>query len=143
MKKNNKQNRGNPAKVAVDGLVHTDEHNSDTGLVHIGVHNTLHINVDGLVHIGVHNTVHINVYDLVHIGVRNTLHINVYDLVHIGVRNTVHINDFAAQGAQQHFSVGVKTVGSNKKHNMGKCRETILNQRQSLVELTWSSNQMC
>ena len=83
MKKNNKQNRGNPAKVAVDGLVHTDEHNSDTGLVHIGVHNTLHINV--------------------------------YDLVHIGVRNTVHINDFAAQGAQQHFSVGVKTVGSNKK----------------------------
>ena len=83
MKKNNKQNRGNPAKVAVDGLVHTDEHNSDTGLVHIGVHNTLHINVDGL--------------------------------VHIGVRNTVHINDFAAQGAQQHFSVGVKTVGSNKK----------------------------
>ena len=60
MKKNNKQNRGNPAKVAVDGLVHTDEHNSDTGLVHIGVHNTLHINVDGLVHIGVRNTVHIN-----------------------------------------------------------------------------------
>ena len=111
MKKNSKQNRGNPAKVAVDGLVHTDEHNSDTGLVHIGVHNTLHINV--------------------------------YDLVHIGVRNTVHINDFAAQGAQQHFSVGVKTVGSNKKHNMGKCRETILNQRQSLVELTWSYNQMC
>ena len=99
MKKNNKQNRGNPAKVAVDGLVHTDEHNSDTGLVHIGVHNTLHINVDGLVHTSEHNTVHINVYDL----------------VHIGVRNTVHINDFAAQGAQQHFSVGVKTVGSNKK----------------------------
>ena len=104
MKKNNKQNRGNPAKVAVDGLVHTDEHNSDTGLVHIGVHNTLHTKVDGLVHTSEHNTVHINVYDL----------------VHIGVRNTVHINDFAAQGAQQHFSVGVKTVGSNKKTQDGQ-----------------------